>query len=388
MPLPLLAPLITGIIEGVSGAAVFTAANNYLGSSPSGTTPQIPLGRKNGLKQSPKIAKKKGLSDYSDAINAGLAGVVGAVLAGSSAMSTSASDVSTTNKTEIDALKALNPDSPLLQNQLHLKQSVNDIVDAINSNTIASATFLAPINANLSAISSTLIAISSTLLEISENYADQVSTADDLPYVDSETFYDLLKNSDLSPLEIQTVKFGEEGLVKRLSNDGASYPEIKQAVQEYRKSSIPSADLINSQNKLSGVTAPSPINPTTGATSPKTISQIDYSSYYERMASHADSAKVVSSHLQTPQDIKDLDGNVVVTASPMQIEAIKHASDARHKTDTNNQEYDHDDFNNPFDLIPTLPFIGRNSVFDLKKELPSTNVFLDGLKSKFSSLFS
>lgn len=345
---------------------------------------------KKGIKASPKIERKAGLSKYSDAINAGLAGVVGAVMLASDKMGQSATTASEVNKGELDGLKALNPESPLLQNQLHLKQSVNDIVDAINSNTIVGSTFLAPINANLSAISSTLIAISSTLLEISENYADQVSTSDDLPYVDSETFYDLLKNSDLSPLEIQTVKFGEEGLVKRLSNDGASYPEIKQAVQEYRKSSIPSADLINSQNKISGVTSPSPINPTTGATSPtpKTVSQIDYSSYYERMASHADSAKVVSDHVQTVQDIKDLDGNLVATASPMQMQSIKHASDARHKTDTNNQEYDEYDFNNPFDLIPTIPFIGRNSVFDLKKELPSTNVFLDGLKSKFSSLFS
>lgn len=369
------------IAKIAGGEAAYNAVNNYLSSSPTSSPPQIPMGKKKGVKASPKIERKAGLSKYSDAINAGLAGVVGAVMLASDKMGQSATTASEVNKGELDGLKALNPDSPLLQNQLHLKQSVNDIVDAINSNTIASATFLAPINANLSAISSTLIAISSTLLEISDNYSQQLETADDLPYLDSKSFYDLLDSQHASQLDTTLIKSGEADLVKRLSNEGASFAEIKQAVTEYRKVNIPSSNLLETYNATAGLTQPSPVvNPVTGSTSSNSSGssaspQKDYSSYFERMASHADSAKVVSEFMQKPQALSDLDGNLVATASPMQMQSIKHASDARHKTDTNNQEYDEDDFNNPFDVMPLLQFAGRASVFDKTSGSP-TNLFM------------
>lgn len=353
MPAPLLAPLITGIIEGVSGAAVFSAVNNYLGSSPLGSAPAIPLSKKKGVKPSPKVAKKEGLAKYSDVVNAGLAGVIGAVMAGSSSMSDSAETLSTTNKAEIDALKTLNPDSPLLQNQLHLKQSVSDIVDAINSSTIASATFLAPITANLSAISSTLIAISSTLLEISDNYAQSLESAEDLPYIDTETFYDLLEKQGYTPQQIENLKSGEKELISSKSESGSTYPEIKDFIGEYRKHSIGSADLLAIGTDIAGVTSKS-----------------DGTS----LESWAKSAKKLTDFKIMPRVTPDLDGNPLSnTLSPMELEAIKNASDARHKTDTNNEEFDESMF--PSLSLPVLPFVGSSDIFNPNHNAPSNNPF-------------
>lgn len=244
-----------------------TAVANYLAGGSSPSISSIPMGRKGGSKSSPKIAKKAGLAQYSDAIGAGLAVVAGAVMVNSSTSISSAESVSSTNKAELDNLKSLNPESPLLQNQLHLKQSVNDIVDALNANAIISATFLAPINSNLTAIASTLIAISSTLLEISDNYSSTIEKSEDLPYLDTSNFYDLLsQNPNLSQLAVTQIRSGEMDMISKMSLAGASFSEIKQAIKEFRNINVPAGDLIDVHNATAGLTQQSPIT-STGASS-------------------------------------------------------------------------------------------------------------------------
>ncbi len=91
---------------------------------------------------------------------------------------------------------------------------------------------------------------------------------------------------------------------------------------------------------------------------------IDYTKYYEKMAAHADSAKVVSDHAATPKTVTDLDGLAVSVAAPMELAAQYHATKARTATDVNSMEYEDADFPNLLDTMPSLKFFGRSTMFD------------------------
>lgn len=384
--------------QSLIDASALKAVNNYLGSGsssvPVDTSPQIPVKRKglSGSKQiktSPKIEKKDALSKYSDAVNAGLAAVAGLAIAGVSSMSDSVKTDTETKQAENDAHKANFPLPSLPQNQILMKESIDEIVNAINANTIASVTFLSPISSNLAAISSTLIAISSTLLEISDNYAQEIQSADDLPYIDSDTFYDLLEKGGIDAILLKQYRQGEKDLVKRLMDSGASYSDIKQAINDYRKTAIPKDLLLETEAKSAGITSPKPVDsngtptPSNASTIPKTI---DYTPHLEKMAAAADSAKAVTDFVQTPREFSDSDGDLLHSGSPMEIEAAKNAQSHKHLDDRNTERHDENDFNMP-DTLPIIPFIGRSSVLNPNGDI-SSNSFFDLLKQKYSSLFS
>lgn len=372
---------------GLAGnVALVTSIDHYLQSAASPlvddlSSPQIPVKRqKKGFPKTPqKTKKKESLSKYSDGVNAGLAAVVGAVGLMSGGMIDSASADSSSKKEKNDALKLPFANAPLLANQIHLKQSVQDLVDAINSNTIVSATFLAPISANLKAISGTLIAISSTLLEISDNYSSELETADDLPYMDTESFYALLEKVGMPFVDAVGLKQQELTMIKGMT--GSTYSGIKAAVNQFRNALVPPEFLSRVGTNVSGITAPRSVDLATGQPLNSAFPDM------KPLNDWAASAKPLVDFKLSPQKFNDLDGNFVAEASPAELEAIKHASDARHKTDINNQEFEDDDFNNPFDLIPTIPFIGRESVFDTTSPAPTSNPFLDSLKRRFASIF-
>lgn len=331
--------------EQLVESAAYTALNNYLytgGNIPppdasSGSTSKLaPKGKKKlPSLDLPKTAKKAGLSKLSSGIGAGLMAVAAGVQLMRSGMLDNAQSLSAEKQADNDTKKAAFPDSPLLRNQLELKEGVNDLVDAINANTIASATFLAPINSSLSAISSTLIAISSTLLEISDNYATQLETADDLPYIDSDTFYDLLQKKGGDIQIIRGWQSGEKALVQRLSDSGASYSDIKQAITDYRKTVVPSETLLNVQTAVAGVTSPSPID-SSGKPIATPQANIDYTQYYQRMANAKDAELEHFNYLKNP--VSPIALHTVGNVSEVSPRDAKHAKDfelARGESDTN-----------------------------------------------------
>lgn len=365
-------PIVSSVLEKVFIAhEVYSAANNYLSknpNTPATSKPVIPTKKGTPLKPSRKTVQKEKLKGLSDGLATGL-GVLGlAVGTAVHQMSTSAKEQSIQKTALSEAQKALFPDAPLLTNQVMMQQSADAITDAINANSIVTASVFGTLDAQLSAIGSSLLAISSTLIEISDNYKEELEKADDLPYIDTDTFYDILEKTGFPHLEAFDLKNQELAMIEQLSKGGHSYIEIKQAITAFRKSLVPSADLLKFGTTAAGITSPSPIDETTGNV---TSSQFpDLSS----LTDWATSAKVKVDHDITPRTIEDLDGNSLAHASPMEIQAIKNASDSRLRTDQNNFEVDDSDFPDLMDSIPLLKFFGRESVYS-PSPLPSLNPF-------------
>ena len=77
--------------------------------------------------------------------------------------------------------------------------------------------------------------------------------------------------------------------------------------------------------------------PARTAESSKTLgyAPIDYTQYYERIASHADSAKEVADHQRTARPIFDVNGVQVTQAKPMEVATMKDVALAKGEADTN-----------------------------------------------------
>lgn len=293
-------------------------------------TPTIPT--KKGVKlPSKKVAQRDKLKGMSEEMATALG--VAALAAGTAAhnMATSSDNTSTQKTAEKEALKQAFPNSPLIKNQIEIAQSSDAIVDAINANSIVSATVFGTLNANLSAISASLLAISGTLIEISDNYKEEIEKAEDLPYIDSDTFYDLLEKSGMSHLQAYDLKNQELAMVDQLSKGGHSYSEIKQAIQAFRNSVVPSDKLLKVGNSASGITSPSPVDSTTG----QPISNIAFPDF-KPLFDWAKSAKVREDYLTTPSDIKDINGVAVASAiAPMAVSTAKDVALGKGEADEN-----------------------------------------------------
>ncbi|ADR34000.1 hypothetical protein Sulku_1337 [Sulfuricurvum kujiense DSM 16994] len=197
-------------------------------------------------------------------------------------------------------------------------------------------------------------------------------------------------NSDLLPSVMYME--GEISLIDRLE-ETSTKKEIRDAVESYRKSKVPS-----------GVRALIDFALVKGTESEKEATK-EASTYYKaatenlsndvsgvslsKIAGWADMAIEREKIIQTPTTIKDMDGTVIAeNVSPLSISITKDASIAREKTDINSQEFDDDDFNNPFDVIPTIPFISSSDIYNPKHQAPTSNSFLEIMKTKFTGLFS
>jgi len=64
----------------------------------------------------------------------------------------------------------------------------------------------------------------------------------------------------------------------------------------------------------------------------------------------------ISDYHLTPKDIKDMDGEVISTSTPLDIKTTAHASTARKHTDENNFELDEEDFD-LWDNLPDMDFL-------------------------------
>lgn len=278
------------------------------------------------------------------------------------------------------------PNSPLLKNQLEIAKSSDAIVDAINANSIVTASLLGTLDQNLASISVALLAISGTLIDISTNYNQELNNTEDLPYIDSESYYDMLKDSGLSEFQIQSLKQSENLMIEGMMARGNTFSEIKEAVQQFRSVNVPATSQMEVDKKINGLSSPSQYVDQSSVSS-GAIQKINSSAPLDSTAfpdftplfDWANSAKIVSDYMGTPTSTTDADGLNPISATPMELQSIKNASDARHKTDLNNDEYDENDFPSLGDLIPMPLFIGRDTIFNPNFQYPSVNPFMPQL---------
>lgn len=326
---------------------------------------------------------KDALGTYSDdVVNVSLATITTAKT-GALAIDQYNKELADTKKTENDALKEPFAFSPLLKNQIELKVSIDELISAIHSQTTASVAMFATFDNNLKTVGSTLMAISSTLIDISDNYSSQIEKADDLPFIDAKTFYKMMEDKGLPFDTSFNLQSQELEIMRSMEASGSTYSDIKSALTQFRKSSIPSDYWFGVSGDLAGVTSPSPLNPD-GSVSP-TQSSLDLTKLNE----WADSAKEHLEFQKTPLMAPDTSTETgTLEMSPREAKHASAVQNARHKQDTNDQDFDDDDFNNPFDVIPTIPFISSSDIYNPNHQAPTSNSFLEIMKTKFTGLFS
>ncbi|NOQ31676.1 MAG: hypothetical protein GQ570_11195 [Helicobacteraceae bacterium] len=258
-------------------------------------------------------------------------------------------DYTDANKVKTDELLSNFNTPSMLQNQVLLQKTLNDISSslAISANiSVATAEIL---NTNLNSLTVSVMGIAKVLQEISSGYSETIEHSKDIPYQDTETFYNLMRDNGMSIDESEMLRLQELTAIDAMQSQNIPFSDIKANVMTLRKSTI-------SASKMSGLAVAS-----AGVTKPSSSTVKDYSPYYERMAQSADSSKVVNDFMSTPIDVKDMDGNIQANITPMDLHATKNATVAREKTDTNELTFDEDDFKGAVSLAIGLPIIGFTS---------------------------
>lgn len=310
------------------------------------------------------------------------------------------------NQTLLNAVK----DSPLLGNQVVMKDSIDNLVGAINNQTVASVTVLGTLDSHLSSIAGVLSAISATLLKISGNYEAQLDNTGDVPFINSADYYKMLAESGMSADKVNDYLKQEEAYTASLKSSGVTnYNDIKKAVADWRTKTIPTSnqdyvgDVVGgltkgwsatttrttAKNALGeNVSLVETVPKTTTATAPNVSLEVPNLEKWAGAAlgvANAMSPEYVARDLYartlknefvtTQTQIKDLDGNLVANIKPMEATAIKAATEARLRTDMNSiEESDMDlDENFPdFDLSALFTFDKKSSrLTELLSNLPS-----------------
>lgn len=352
MAIPLLIPIVESLALGASYAVV----NNYISKpTSSGSSPTIPTSRRSPAKSS-KTQQKESLSNYATGVGgvlAAAAAVVGSVVTSGKESAESASTAQTSKTSE---LLGVSNASPLLTNQVYMKDSIDKLIDAINANTLVSASVFGTLDANMSAIGSSLTSISATLIEVADNYKKEINNTDDLPYINQEDYYKMLKESgQLGFTEINDLIRQEDMLYESLVNQGYEYDDIKAQIQNWRKYTVPISGQFSVEKELAGISKPPRVN-SDGSSAGSSALELP------NVEKWAESQLGINQYLTTPSDIKDLDGNTVASMKPIEAQSVKNITDARYKTDENNFELDDTDFDDMF----TMPDISSIFKFDKK----------------------
>lgn len=440
MPAPL-ALALPAIIEAVGdvGALAYASLLAYVGyekvsssvsfgSAPSGKNP-IPVVFPTVKKTAPVVGSKP-----SSALSNALKPVVSAAsdsvirqkessVSASAALDEFAKRVNEKNS----SLSSTAGNSKFLQQQVESKSSLDQVAFAVNSQSVVLAMIYESLERNLSLMAAASVANA----KLNDLTSGQVDSSDDLPYVDSGSFYDLLSqsNPDMDSYRLSQAKVLENEIVSGGVLRGVSYSDIKKDVDSFRStyffaselapvrsatagiststisSSVPSvtvsvpaqaAPVVNVASVAPVVNVSPAVNVASAAPVVNVASAVpditvnvpaqaapvvnvdipDYSDKLERMASAADSAKIVSEHAHTVRDIHDLDGNVIASVAPMVLSSIKEASIAREKTDVINLEFDDTDLPSIPDIFPLLQFSGRKDIYNPSFALSSTNPFM------------
>lgn len=270
--------------------------------------------------------------------------------------------------------------SPFLNNQIYLKNVLDDLVLSNKEQTGVLISICGILDLHLGAMAQLSgISVNTQLKEADAKIYETAS----LDYGDSNYFYQFVPTSEYWAKVDSATAMHYDSINVPLPAD--SYPslifapreielidslegsssrsEIRSKIEEFRKINVSS-----SIRALIGQVAVAQARDLADTNSKAR-------DYYDSMKKWSDTAVVKEEFLTTPTTVKDLDGNVVaVDIAPIALTAVKEATIAREKTDTINFEVDDSDFPS-LDTLPIIPFVGRESIFDLGTSVPSSNPF-------------
>lgn len=274
-----------------------------------------------------------------------------------------------------------------------------DLQNAVlsNGNTIASAVADRP-QANVQAINNVDVSPIVDQMKKSDNSFRQtyIPTSEFWGRADSATikynrYVGTSESFDILPSVDGVIS--EVNMIAEMVDHGSTQSDIIKAIEISRKNALSSSvyaltmysdDPFNSQDELNQSMKKYYDNALNTKVPEATVSM---SQSLADIAQWSQKAKDREEFLQTPKAFKDSDGDIIISASPMEISANKDAQHYKNLDDKNTEKYEEEDFNKPLDTIPIIPFIGREDAFNPQKESPTSNVFLDKLKSFFPNFF-
>lgn len=259
MPAPFLVGIATDLVGSYVGGTLFGLAKDYIldssdsNSSSGSADPVIPTFRPSKNVDFGKSAQRKSLADYagnvSNALSKSKSSLSSAVSKGSEALSTNAQAMSS----KANELLSNSGTSPLLINQVSIKESIDALVTAINSNSLITATMLSALDSSVSTIGSSLTTISSRMIELSSNYESSLLSTGEIPYMFQDDYYSMLEGSGLTTAEISGIRSSENAYLKELESENLPYPQIKQKLTEWRTRNVPTSSQRLLERNLSGI---------------------------------------------------------------------------------------------------------------------------------------
>lgn len=353
MAIPLVA-LASDFALGFLGSYAYDAVNNYINKSPTApSTPNIPVSKPS--KSSLKVSRKQNLSSYVSGVSGILSDVVSSVSSSVSSGVTALESSSAVQSAKTSELLTPSQASPLLTNQVYIKDSLDKLIDAINTNALVTASVFGTLDANLSAIGSSLASISGTLIEISENYEDELLNIEDMPYTSQSELRKQLTELGLSSSEIDRLFQKENDLIMESSASGKSVSETKKLLLDLRKAELSAETQLAIAKIQAGISEPAPSSSTVSLSAPN-LELWAGSAFAMNEAVTVDMHKrnihaqvFKNEYITTETDIKDLDGNTIASVKPIEAQSIKNITDARHRTDINNFEMSDNDIDDMFD---------------------------------------
>lgn len=385
------------------------------------------------------IAKKKNLAGLASGISAGLAlgaGAIGLAVTDSIQEVSTASDAT---KIANDATKSQFPDSHFLKNQVDSKQSVDNLVDAMHAQTIAMFQAISPISLHLASLVTAVnastdailgldpsVSVASPTVNVPEAPPPTVNVGAPVIDFDVSPIVEQMKQSDNSfrqtylpsgefwaKADSATVKYNrsvgtsqtfdylpsasnlvsEVTMIADMVERGANQSQIIKSIESFRKNSLSSAvyaltmysdDVFNSQDDLNKSMKNYYDHALDTNVPASTVSMAESLGTVAAWASHARENEIFK---KTPIPFKDSDGDLLFDGSPLEVEAHKNAQLHKKTDDINTQRHDDEDFNTSFNSIPLVPFIPRADIFNPAHETPTSNVFLDRIKSMFPGIF-
>ncbi len=403
------APLLIPVVEALVGGASYAVVNNYISGTTKPTTPQTPTTPDIPIKKDTppsKTALKSKLGNYATAVGGLLTGAVVTVGTSVTSAQNQAENISTAQSQKTSELLTPSAQSPLLTNQVYIKDSIDRLIDAINVNAIVTASVFGTLDANLSAIGSSLTSISSTLIDISSNYDASLSNTGDVPYINQDDYYKMLAQSGMSGDAINDAINQENLYIQGLKNSGiADYNDIKKYVQDYRTKTVPLEYQAKVGDEVAGLTnkgwhaeyttqtKTNSKGETVTETIPKTATSANVELSMPKTEAWAETALGVftamspdlvarelyartmkNEFVTTQTELRDLDGSLVANMKPMEATAIKAATEARLRTDMNS--IDRDDM----DLDENFPDFDLSALFNFEKKSDRLSAFLGGVQ--------
>lgn len=332
---------------------MYTSANNYImkvkDSAPALYSGASPIAKPLAKTQTTsKALQKSSLSTFAVASTALLAATT---LKNQEKLDdgvTQISNTKDTKKAQTDDMISKASTSPLLQNQVYLKDSLDDVIHAINSNSLTTVSVFGSLESLLGQIGSSLITLSDTLIEISDNYQSELLNLGEMPYINDTEFVEKALSVGVSPDTISDIEL--EFKTNGGYSSGISVNEAKQLRLDARNKYLTNEQKMALTAVSAGVSTPS-------------YPQASENSYYKIMSDWATSSKVLADYKISNQDVKDLNGNLLSTYKPMELEAIKNATHARNKTDENNFKLSNDEID---DLLDISNGVDISSMFEFE----------------------